>query len=184
MLIGIIGRVGEGKTTIAEHLQNHYGFKLLSFATPVKETVSRLFGIPMYILLDSVKKTQVLSEWNKTPRNILQIFGTECMRHHFGSDFWVNFMVRKIDWDNTRNIVIDDVRFQEEVDMVVRKGGQMIRVFRPNNPFVIDITHESEQIDRLNYSALMIRNTGTTDALNAKINQYCDELDLKPITRY
>lgn len=177
MLIGITGRAGEGKTTIAEHLAKHRGFTILSFATPVKEAVSKLFGIPMHVLLDPVKKNQMLPTWGKSARIIMQTFGTECMRNHFGTDFWVNFMVRKIDWHASYDIVIDDVRFQEEVDTIVGKGGQMIRVIRPGIPFAIGVEHVSEQIDRLRHSAFALHNTETINALHTKTDQLIEAME-------
>ena len=44
MIIGIAGFQGSGKDTIADYLQNIYGFKRDSFASTLKDAVAAVFG--------------------------------------------------------------------------------------------------------------------------------------------
>ena len=45
MIIGICGFQGSGKDTIADYLQNIYGFKRDSFAATLKDAVAAVFWL-------------------------------------------------------------------------------------------------------------------------------------------
>ncbi len=46
LLVGLHGKKGHGKTTVAEHLGTHHGFVRIRFAAPFKEAIgARLFGM-------------------------------------------------------------------------------------------------------------------------------------------
>ena len=152
------GRSGSGKSTSAKYLADKYRFKGFSFSKPLKKAVSELFGISPFCLSDPFAKNQTLPSWGRTPREILQIFGTECIRDHFGKDFWTNYMRRRLlpycsDAPHSCyhlpkfNSVIDDCRFAEEVSMVIDLGGYVVHIERPDNPFEIGQFHSSEQCD-------------------------------------
>lgn len=175
MLIGVTGRIGEGKTSVAEHLRDKHGFLLLSFSTPIKEAIAQLFGLPMTVLTNPVLKTQVIEEFGKSAREIMQIFGTECMRNHFGSDFWVNQMINRIDWYSHRDIVIDDVRFPEEAQMVHDYSGFLMRVIRPNNPYAADKVHTSEHLPGAFTNITMV-NSDTLEALGAMTSIHIEHM--------
>lgn len=171
MLIGVTGRVGEGKTSIAKHLEKNHGFIILSFGIYPKRAVASLFNIPMINLLDPKLKEQVLPEWGMSPREILQIFATDCMRNHFSMDFWV----RKLESDFTNNlrgrVVIDDVRFKNEMDFIFQYGsGHLIHVNRPDNPYQIDQSHISEQAVYSEYPIIEITNDSTLKELGNKVD--------------
>lgn len=171
MLIGITSRVGEGKTSIAKHLEKNYEFLILSFSTPLKRAVAGLFGIPMITLMDPKLKEHHLPEWDKTSREILQIFATECMRNHFGHDFWIKAMLYELMKHSQEHIVIDDVRFQNELDFVYKQEGQMIHVTRPNNPYQINQSHLSEQRLYFDNRIIEVVNDSTLEELGNKIDR-------------
>jgi len=173
VLVGLIGHAGAGKTTTAKHLQNTHAFMRLSYSAPLKEVVSMLFDIPLAHLHDTKKKEQVISRWRMSARSILQIFGTECMRHHFGNDFWTKKMQRTIHKLHYLSLVIDDVRFKSEATQVLNQGGYLIHVQRPNNPYRTDTGHISEQLEALQVSAdiPVIQNNGTINELGVKITE-------------
>jgi hypothetical protein len=107
----------------------------------MKQAVSHLFSIPIEKLLgDAEQKNQVDLFWGLSYRQILQRFGTEACRHTFGDDFW-----EKVLWANHRNmdydLVIDDVRFPNEAEAILRKGGIMIEIIRPG---IEQMDHASE----------------------------------------
>ena len=158
MLLGFCGRSGSGKTTAANYLKDKHQFCIFSFSTPLKAVVSELFDISLFCLSNSFAKNQILSSWGKTPREILQIFGTECVRDHFGQDFWVNHMRKTLlpyrcsslqerFHLSKFNKVIDDCRFPEEISMVSDLGGYVVHIERPDNPLEINQSHSSEQCD-------------------------------------
>ena len=141
-IIGVSGKIGAGKTTIGKHLEKEFGYKLLSFSTPLKKAASDLFSIPLEHFYNSDLKYLVDPFWNLTPRKILQTFGTECMRFNFGFDFWTKCMEGNL--KDYKKVVIDDVRFLEEAEMIKKYNGKIIRVTRFDNPYTFKESHISE----------------------------------------
>jgi GTPase SAR1 family protein len=140
MIIGFSGLAGSGKTTAANYFVEQ-GFRKDAYARVMKQVVSHLFSISIEKLLgDAEQKSQVDLFWGLSYRQILQRFGTEACRHTFGEDFW-----EKVLWANHRNmaynLVIDDVRFPNEAEAVLRRGGIMIEIIRPG---VERMNHASE----------------------------------------
>jgi hypothetical protein len=58
-------------------------------ADPLREASKSMFLISDASLTDRVKKEQVDSRWNLSPREMMQKLGTDCMREHFGNQHWV-----------------------------------------------------------------------------------------------
>lgn len=171
MLIGVTSRAGEGKTSIAKHLEKNHGFIILSFGIYPKRAVASLFNIPMINLLDPKLKEQVLPEWGMSPRQILQIFATDCMRNHFSMDFWVRKLESDFINSSHKHVVIDDVRFKNEIDFIFKWGnGHLIHVTRPDNPYQIDQTHISEQAAYSGYPIIEIVNDTTLKELGNKVD--------------
>ncbi len=168
----MIGRIGAGKTTIVEHLNFIYNLRVCSFSTPLKKAVSDLFDIPLSDFYAPDRKNQLNPYWNKTPRTILQVFATECIQNHFGYDFWVRRMEKILDSYNgvnaTGGIAIDDVRFPEEAEMIIKRKGVIIKVDRPNNPYQIDQSHVSEQMDDIPFN-FKVKNDSDLRSLHEKI---------------
>jgi hypothetical protein len=59
MIIGLVGKKGSGKSTAAKIAKEEYGFKILSFAKPLKEMLSVAFNQPMHYFTDPVLKEVV-----------------------------------------------------------------------------------------------------------------------------
>jgi len=171
MLIGLTGRAGSGKSSVSGFLETNYGFHRKAFADPVKKTVSDLFRIPIDCFYDPEEKIKTDPMWNITRRKILQIFGTECIRNHFGADFWVKLMVLDIADLRQRegsgvDIVIDDVRFPEEARMIHDNGGKIISIKRPDNPYEIDQTHISETFKTIPFDKEIINDYSLLSLFN------------------
>lgn len=130
-IIGIAGRAGAGKTTVAKALVNHMGYTVLSFASPLKESVMNIFDMTPSQVYSTEGKSTIDPRYNKTPREILQLFGTESIRNIFGNDFWVKKLQKTINELPTNRIVIDDVRFKEEAEMILEMGGEIWKIERP-----------------------------------------------------
>lgn len=67
----------------------------------------------------------IKSRW-MTIRQSLQYIGTECMRQFISNDLWINATLR-----NPNEIVISDLRFKREFDMISEKNGIVIYIDRP-----------------------------------------------------
>jgi len=140
MIIGFSGLAGAGKTTAANYFVEQ-GFRKDAYARVMKQVVSQLFSIPMEKLLGNAEqKNQVDLFWGLSYRQILQRFGTEACRHTFGDDFWERVM-----WFTHKNmgydLVIDDVRFPNEAEAILKRNGIMIEIIRPG---VEQMNHASE----------------------------------------
>jgi len=145
MIIGICGLIGSGKGTVADHLIDQHNFKKISFADKLKDAVAEMFDWPRHMLEGVTPQSRDWRErpdafWSNeldsliTPRYVLQVFGTECMRQGFYDGIWVSLVKKKIQENPTINWVIPDTRFPNEVDMIKSVGGQVWCIQRGQNP--------------------------------------------------
>ena len=142
MLIGLAGPAHVGKTTIAKDLEAGYSFKILSYAAPLKEALVTLTGFPMHVFTDEHEKYIPRDLFGgQTSRDAMQKFGTEFCRNMLSEDFWLKLMLLKLE-SETGHVVIDDVRFQDEADLIMNQGGVVIDLYREGVEFSKD--HQSE----------------------------------------
>ena len=145
MIIGICGLIGSGKGTVADILVENHNFQKLSFADKLKDGVSAVFGWDRQMLEgDNDESRQWREEkdrfWSKetgktiTPRLILQLFGTDCMRNGYFDGIWVSLVKQKIIDNPDTNWVIPDVRFPNEVKMIQNAQGEVWQVRRGDLP--------------------------------------------------
>lgn len=145
MIVGITGLIGSGKDTIADYLVTFKGFRRMSFAEPLKDAMSAVFGWDRELLEGKTVysrqwREQVDPWWadrlsipNLTPRYVLQQWGTEVGRRAFHDDIWIASVENKL--RNIKdNIVLSDARFPNELKAVNNAGGITIRVIRGENP--------------------------------------------------
>jgi len=143
MIIGICGLIGSGKGTVADVLVDH-GFKKVSFADKLKDGVSTIFGWDRAMLEGDTDESRTWREqrddfWSAetemevTPRLVLQLFGTDCLRNGFHDGVWVSLLKKTI-LENPGNYVIPDVRFRNEQNMIRELGGQVWRIQRGDIP--------------------------------------------------
>ena len=145
MIVGITGFIGSGKDTIADYLVTFKGFRKMSFAEPLKDAISAIFGWDRELLEGSTKysrewREQVDPWWaarldlpHLTPRFVLQQWGTEVGRRAFHDDIWIASVENKLRTIKD-NIVLSDARFPNELKAVKNTGGITIRVNRGENP--------------------------------------------------
>ena len=81
MIVGITGKIGSGKSTIAEILTKH-GYIEYSMAYPLKE-IGKLFGFTNEQLYGTQEqKLQIHNHWGISARTFLQKIGTELFREN------------------------------------------------------------------------------------------------------
>lgn len=154
MLIGFSGKKGSGKSYFADYLVNNKLFIKLSFASPLKEITKILFNLSDEDVKDPIKKELINPKFNASPRELMQWLGTDIMREEFNKKFnysgsiWIDNVKDKVKTllDNNKDVVIDDVRFQNEVDMIHSLGGIVInlRNYLDNTLNNSTSTHSSE----------------------------------------
>lgn len=142
MLIGVVGFIGSGKGTVGDILERYRGFTKDSFARPLKDAVSCMFGWPRDLLEGD---TEVSRKWREepdvywsekfgrqfTPREALQLMGTEAGRDVFHKDLWVISLLNRA---KGKDVVVTDVRFKNEVEYIQKNGGKVIRIIRGEEP--------------------------------------------------
>ena len=144
MIIGITGLISSGKDTIADYLTTYQGFKRISFAASLKDSVAAIFDRDRESLEGTTKASRVWREqkdewWSNrlkmdiTPRWVLQYWGTDVCRNHFHNDIWVASVEHRL-LNSKEDIVITDCRFSNEVAAIKNAGGVAIRVQRGPNP--------------------------------------------------
>lgn len=128
MLIGLTGFRGSGKTTVAQMLQGR-GFVRMRFASPLKAMLLSL-GLTQDEIDGSLKEAPCDLLNGKTPRWAMQSLGTEWGRDLISANLWVNVMRRNLERTPAAHVVIDDVRFSNEVDLIHDLGGKVWRISR------------------------------------------------------
>lgn len=150
MLIGVVGFIGSGKGTVADILVQKHNFTKLSFADTVKDATAAIFGWPRALLEGDTDESRAWREekdewWSEktgkhiTPRNMLQLMGTEVGRDMIDPNIWVYSLERRLEL--YPNVVIADVRFPNEIKFIQSKGGFVVRVKRGPDPEWYDLAH-------------------------------------------
>ena len=145
MIIGICGLIGSGKGTVADILVENHNFQKLSFADKLKDGVASVFDWDRDMLEGDTDRSRIWREkqdefWTNetgmsvTPRLVLQLFGTDCMRNGFFDGIWVSLVKQQILENPDTNWVIPDVRFPNEVKMIQSVQGQVWQVRRGDLP--------------------------------------------------
>ena len=155
LVVGISGRSGAGKDTLADILVAEHGFVKLTVAGPLKEVVARVFGLT-HDQLHGAAKNVADPFWHVSPREILQKVGTDLFRDKFsecfpeiGRDLWV-LVLRKALCDCPGNrIVVSDIRYQNEL-ATLGPHAFSVRIVRDSDACRLPGTaavHASEALD-------------------------------------
>lgn len=146
MIIGLGYQARVGKGEVAKWLKDTHGFIEVAFAGALKAACRSIFGLT-HSQLYGDDKDRKDSFWDDTPRNILQLVGTECLRKGYRDDVWVKALERKIvdhPMAHRESYVISDCRFQNEAVAIKSWGGKLVRIIRPDAPQIATGSHASE----------------------------------------
>lgn len=142
-IIGFSGPAGAGKSTAARILVEQHGFRLVKFAGPLKAMLRAILpGDDVNEWIEGALKETVHPVLGCTPRHAMQTLGTEWGRRCIDPELWVNLARADICTDES-NVVLDDVRFENEAEMIRSLGGMVIEI-RPKFQTHHLITHVSE----------------------------------------
>jgi hypothetical protein len=150
MIIGITGKLGSGKTTVAEYIKKEFNFVEYSFATPLKE-IGKLFGFSNEQLYGTQEDKECINESiGISARQFMQLFGTNLCRDILPSiipmkieySVWIDIFKRT--YDKNKNYVISDVRFENEAQFIRDMGGVIIKTERGCKTSECIASHSSE----------------------------------------
>ena len=158
MLIGLCGRIGSGKSHVSGILKT-YNFKELSFAEPLKQ-IGEILGFTYNELY--INKNDINNTWNISGRTFLQKFGTDIMRDSLVKtipsmdNVWIKLLNNKLIKHKNEKIVISDVRFQDEYDLIKSHGGIIIQMEIDEPVYGYEL-HKSEGV-KLNPDYIIFNN--------------------------
>lgn len=164
-LIGIAGRAGSGKNTVAAMIP---GAAVVQLADPLYAALSVMLGIPEPILRLRAFKEREIPGLGKTPRQLLQTLGTEWGRDLIRNDVWVAMLERRLaqfQAAGVEAVVVADVRFENEADWVRQRGGEVWHVYRATDAD----EHVSERGIKVRDGDRVIDNSGTLDELRLAV---------------
>jgi len=127
-------------------------------------------GKPVAWLKDRANKEEVIQWLGKSPRELLQLLGTEFGRNMIHPEIWIRSAVERI--DSSSPVVFTDVRFDNEAEAIQEAGGVIFEVIRPSIGCLKSHTaaHVSEQGISREHILLTIENTGTLNDLAATVD--------------
>lgn len=153
-VVGIIGNVGVGKTTVAKYLRAKYDFVTFNFSDELKLTLHWWFDIPLDVLLGPSEKKSTRI------RQMMQHLGTDFGRT-YNPDVWTVLLYKRINEylrtgidplhlapvhippPRAPRIVIPDVRFPNEATLIATQlKGTLIRLTKENPITSTDMTPE------------------------------------------
>jgi hypothetical protein len=167
-VIGITGRAGAGKNTVADLIP---GAVVVQLADPIYAAIAAMLGVPEAQLRDRRLKELAIPALGKSPRQLLQTLGTEWGRDLVDRHLWLKLAherILKLARAGAEVVVVADVRFPNEAEWIrERLGGEVWEVRRPGLPAVAGHSSEAglpaELVDR------RIDNDGSLDDLRLAV---------------
>jgi hypothetical protein len=178
----------------AECVRNfEYKFREETFAGPLKNIAFTILGFDWKDVYGTQEDKNKINEfWGVSGRTFLQKFGTEVCREALtreipemnlnGRSLWCRIMEKKLiiqqeisklsseekeSYEGRLNLVISDLRFKDEYDLVKQYNGIVVKIVRDCKENTL--THKSEEeLDTLTPD-YVIENNGTFDDLIKKV---------------
>jgi len=183
-LVGVIGRKRSGKDSFAATLVEEFAFQRVAFADPLKDVALAVDPlIHLEQLTPYVAHKARLSEavaaigWERVKdeypeaRRILQVLGVAVRDKR--PDFWLGLALEKIA-SAPAPVVVTDVRFPNEAEALVDRGGFIVRVLRDGT--MIPGQHVSETALDDYPEDFTVSNNGTLDDLRGVARTIADSI--------
>lgn len=158
-VIGVLGSIGAGKGTVSDMIVEKHNFTKDSFAGTLKDVCASMFNWPRELLEGDTTESR---EWREqvdpfwaqklqlpefTPRFALQHIGTDVIRKNFCDDMWMFTLENRL-LKSGKDVVIADVRFPNEIELVKSLGGRLVEVHRNNKPIWYNIAAKANNGDK------------------------------------
>jgi hypothetical protein len=196
-LVGFAGLAQHGKDTAAQFLVSELGFKPVAFADPVRRGLLALdpyveciyliykgmheAGLPVPQYWERLSVLVAKYGWDVVKqlpevRRLKQRYGTEAGRDIHGYDCWVNLMREILDNEES-DVVVTDIRFDNEAGLINEYGGRVYHIWRPNFDNGLS-EHRSEPMD-FSWADTKLENSGTVEHLRRLVlTQVIDDFQL------
>ena len=179
-LIGFSGRRGSGKDTAArlvQQLQPEHHWQIRSVGEPIKAVCAALAGEDVAPYYSQRGKTELLPAFGRTRGEMLQQVGLALRL--WEPNIWVQAFFSQLPTEQF--ILIPDVRFPNEADLIRQRGGLMVRVagdpLRQRGDGTRDDDHPSETaLDTYPHFDFMMHNTGSLADLEWQVGKLLGQL--------
>jgi hypothetical protein len=159
IIVGITGRIGQGKSTAGKILAAQYPkATVLPFAKAVKDSAITLGW-------DGKKDDK--------GRRLLQLLGTEIGRQCIDENIWVNKWLSVVHMADDDILIADDVRFPNEIKAIRELNGTVLNIYNRHKKQSDADTHDSER-QQLDWDYRISNKSGMKDLT----------LNIQAFTRY
>ena len=179
-LLGISGKRGSGKDTVAhliQQLQPERHWQILSFGDAIKAVCATLAGEDVAPYYRQSGKTELLPAFGRTRGEMLQQVGGALRAWNY--DIWVQAFFARL--PPGQCIIVPDVRFPNEAQPILDRGGLMLRLegdpLHQRGDGTRDDSHPSETVmDTYNQFAAVLHNRGSLPELEQQVRALLAQL--------
>ncbi|MBD2769572.1 hypothetical protein IC235_16915 [Hymenobacter sp. BT664] len=179
-LIGMSGRRGSGKDTVARLLQRQQperNWQIRSFGDSIKAVCAALTGEDVAPYYSQKGKAQIVPVFQRTRGEMLQQVG-QALRA-WEPLVWVDAFFARL--PPNANVLVPDVRFPNEADLIRARGGLMLRIegdpLHQRGDGTRDDNHPSETaLDDYPHFDFIIHNEGSFQDLERQVQTLRNQL--------
>lgn len=179
-IVAVCGKKRSGKDTVADFLCRSFGYTNRKISEDLKKVVQVLFDFSD-TQVESDDKDVVDPRWDISPRQAMQFIGTHVMQFEIqklltdksvGRQFWIQSFATKYCDDTNSHIVISDLRFPHEYEILKRYGVYVIRVERQTQASHDLVSEHDSEKEYVNIPTdVVIQNDGTLDDFHEKLRR-------------
>lgn len=176
MIICFNGKKGTGKDLLADYLVNKYKFVKIENAKIIKDIAKIMFGFSNNELYGSQEEKETINNtYGLSPREAFLEIGYFMKKHlpskyplykqKIDDNYFVLNVINKIKNNINKNIIISDVRYDNEVTLVKKYFPDtkiiVVRLLRKTKVFnVVTDDHPSENLNNIKKIDYIINNNG------------------------
>ena len=169
MIIGISGKKRSGKDTVFSMIDAITAHEVRTTRTAFGDQIKREIAESMNINVADIDADK------ERFRPLLQWWGAEFRRGYCGDAYWIKKMrLAAATWYARDWLIITDVRFPNEAELVRELDGVLIRVERDTG---LDDTHDSETaLDDYDHFDFRLKNDGSLDDLETAVVEIVSDI--------
>lgn len=155
-LIGLAGKAGAGKDTVADYLWEKEGAIKIAFADALRSAATSIFGLGPVNFIDRELKETVVDYWG------------------IGDNIWLKrWFLSYSAVRDTDHVVVPDVRFDVEAEAIRHLGGTIIHIVRPGTALSgAAAQHASEAgVTPRADGDMYLSNSGSVEELRHKVDE-------------